>query len=403
VEVLCQMFPEAPLYTSVYDPETMPAFWRKVQIRTTFMQRLSPKLRVAKRLLPLYPVAFEKLDLSGYDLVLSSCSTFSKGVITPPETLHVCYCHNTTRFAWMYPEYVAHEGLSRLQRAVLPFVVSPLRVWDYAAAQRVDHYIANSRTTQQRIATYYRRPATIIEPPIQTAEFAGGDGTVSAVANGLVGTEVPLGIIPLGTANVLARELMIPVDLEQACTLLGGEHAVSKIDAMEVAGKIYLTQVGIGIDALMIRDTKDADKRRFRRVAYLWTMAARLVGFQPRRFTLAVDGVTTKTQAIQVLLANCGTLGQPPLRWGEGIRPDDGVIDVCVVRAQTVWHFLKIAWNVARRTHKPDPNVSYLKARREVRIETTHPLLAQADGEVIGESPLTVRVVGGAVRVVVPL
>lgn len=232
---------------------------------------------------------------------------------------------------------------------------------------------------------------------------AGGDGTVSAVANGLVGTEVPLGIIPLGTANVLARELMIPVDLEQACTLLGGEHAVSKIDAMEVAGKIYLTQVGIGIDALMIRDTKDADKRRFGRVAYLWTMAARLVGFQPRRFTLAVDGVTTKTQAIQVLLANCGTLGQPPLRWGEGIRPDDGVIDVCVVRAQTVWHFLKIAWNVARRTHKPDPNVSYLKARREVRIETTHPLLAQADGEVIGESPLTVRVVGGAVRVVVPL
>ena len=178
VEVLCQMFPEAPLYTSVYDPETMPAFWRKVQIRTTFMQRLSPKLRVAKRLLPLYPVAFEKLDLSGYDLVLSSCSTFSKGVITPPETLHVCYCHNTTRFAWMYPEYVAHEGLSRLQRTVLPFVVSPLRVWDYAAAQRVDHYVANSRTTQQRIATYYRRPATIIEPPIQTAEFAGGDGIV---------------------------------------------------------------------------------------------------------------------------------------------------------------------------------------------------------------------------------
>ena len=178
VEVLCQMFPDAPLYTSVYDPETMPAFWRNVQIRTTFMQRLSPKLRVAKRLLPLYPAAFEKLDLSGYDLVLSSCSTFSKGVITPPETLHVCYCHNTTRFAWMYPEYVAHEGLSRLQRAVLPFVVSPLRVWDYAAAQRVDHYIANSRTTQQRIATYYRRPATIIEPPIQTAEFAGGDGRV---------------------------------------------------------------------------------------------------------------------------------------------------------------------------------------------------------------------------------
>jgi glycosyltransferase involved in cell wall biosynthesis len=178
VEVFCEMFPHAPLYTSVYDPEAMPDSWRSVDVRTSFMQRFSPSLRVAKRLLPLYPAAFESFDFSEYDLVLSSCSTFAKGVITPPHTLHVCYCHNTTRFAWMYPEYIAHERLTRMQRYILKGVVTPLRTWDYAAAQRVDHYVANARTTARRIAKFYRRTATVIEPPIRACEFAGGDGVV---------------------------------------------------------------------------------------------------------------------------------------------------------------------------------------------------------------------------------
>lgn len=177
-EVLCQMFPTAPLFTSVYDPDAMPDFWRGVEVHTSFMQRISPRLGVAKRLFPLYPRAFESLDLSGFDLVLSSCSTYSKGVITQPHTLHVCYCHNTTRFAWMYPEYMAHQSIGALQRAILPTLVSRMRQWDYAAAQRVDYFVANSRTTARRIRKFYRRPSAIIEPPIRTAEFAGGDGAV---------------------------------------------------------------------------------------------------------------------------------------------------------------------------------------------------------------------------------
>jgi glycosyltransferase involved in cell wall biosynthesis len=169
------MFPDAPVYTSVYDPDVMPGFWRGIDVRTTFMQRLSPRLRIAKQLLLFYPAAFESLDLSGYDLVLSSCSTFSKGVITPPSTVHLCYCHNTTRFAWMYHEYIAHEPLGAVQRAILPSLVTPLRLWDFQAAQRVDHFVANSRTTHDRIRKFYRRTATIIEPPIETARFAGSD------------------------------------------------------------------------------------------------------------------------------------------------------------------------------------------------------------------------------------
>ena len=166
---------------------------------------------------------------------------------------------------------------------------------------------------------------------------AGGDGTVSAVADALAGTETPLGIVPLGTANVLAGELGIPLDLEAACALLAGEHALARIDAMELAGKHYVTQVGVGLDAAMIRDTPGEHKRRFGRVAYLWT-AATPAGraSSSRRFTLTVDGVTTRPRAMQVLVANSGTLGSRPFRWGQDIRPDDGRLDVCVIAARTL-------------------------------------------------------------------
>ena len=110
---------------------------------------------------------------------------------------------------------------------------------------------------------------------------AGGDGTVSAVAEGLVGTETPLGIIPLGTANVLARELGIPVELEGAVRLLAGAHGVTSIDAMKVGEKHYFTQVGVGIDAMMIRDTRREDKRRFGRIAYIWTALTGSWGSSP--------------------------------------------------------------------------------------------------------------------------
>ncbi len=172
-EVFCSIFPGAPMYTSVFDSKAMAAAWQSVEIHTSFMQKLSPRLKIAKALLPLYPAAFESFDLTGFDLVLSSCSTFSKGVLTPPGTLHVCYCHNTTRPLWMYHEYVARENLGRGQRAMLAPLVGALRMWDYAAAQRVDHFIANSQTTAARIRKFYRREAIVIEPPVQVAEFGG--------------------------------------------------------------------------------------------------------------------------------------------------------------------------------------------------------------------------------------
>jgi diacylglycerol kinase (ATP) len=230
----------------------------------------------------------------------------------------------------------------------------------------------------------------------------GGDGTISAAADGLVGTRTPLGILPLGTANVLARELEIPVDLEAACRLLAGPNSVAIIDAMRVDGRCYFTHVGVGIDAMMIRDTRPEHKRRFGRIAYLWTAFTRLIGFQPRRFRLTTDEKTSHPRASQVLVANIGTLGQPPLRWGPDIRPDDGRLDVCIIRARNLWDYLCLLWYVLLSQHKRSPDVRYLVAERRVSIATKRPLPVQADGEIIGDTPVEVEVVPGAVRVIVP-
>lgn len=173
-EVLSEMFPAAPIYTSVYDRTCMPSVWRSRDVRTSFMQRISPKLGVAKSLIPLYPLAFELFDLREYDLVLSSTTAFAKAVVTRPETCHVCYCNNPTRFFWMYHEYFAYERFPAVLQGIIAGLVSPMRVWDYVAAQRVDYYVAGSHNAARRIAKYYRRESEVLHSPIDGSRFSIG-------------------------------------------------------------------------------------------------------------------------------------------------------------------------------------------------------------------------------------
>lgn len=171
VEVFCEMFPDAPVYTSVYDAERMPAGWRERDVRTSFLQRISPRLGLAKSLIPLYPTAFESFNLNEFDLVLSSTTAFAKGVITKPGTCHICYCNNPTRFLWMYHDYVQYERLPPGAKAVLPWVMTPLRTWDFVAAQRVDYFVAGSNNAARRIAKYYRRESDVVHSPIDASAF----------------------------------------------------------------------------------------------------------------------------------------------------------------------------------------------------------------------------------------
>ncbi len=174
VSVLHGMFPDAPLYTSVYDSKETFAEFQEIDIRTSALQRWPfSSRRYHKFALPLYPQAFERMDFSGYDLVVSSSSSFAKGIITPPETCHVCYCHTPSRFIWRQEDYLKQAGSAPLTSLALGPVLSRLRSWDVESAQRVDFFVANSYNVARRIRKYYRREvAAVIHPPVETHKFA---------------------------------------------------------------------------------------------------------------------------------------------------------------------------------------------------------------------------------------
>jgi glycosyltransferase involved in cell wall biosynthesis len=171
LEALCGIFPQADIFTLVYDPErTSPAI-RRHRIQTSFIQKLPFGRGHHRAFLPLYPLALESFDLRGYDLVISSESGPAKGVVTGSDTCHICYCHTPMRYLWnQYHDYRASAG--GVTRLAMPFFAHYLRQWDYASAARVDYFAANSRNTARRIRKYYGRPSQVIYPPVDVERFA---------------------------------------------------------------------------------------------------------------------------------------------------------------------------------------------------------------------------------------
>ncbi len=231
---------------------------------------------------------------------------------------------------------------------------------------------------------------------------AGGDGTISRVASALVNTAVPLAILPTGTGNVLARDLGIPVALEDALRLVSGVHQVRAIDAMAVFERYLFIAVGVGVSGQVMRDTGQAEKRRFGRMAYLWTGFRELLGLQPRTFRLRIDGQRHHFRAAEVMVANLGAVGEPAIRWGPQVCVDDGLVDVCVVRARSALDLVRIAGSVLLGRQRSEPNLRFLRAQRQVHIATGVPLPVQGDGDFIGHTPVRIRVVPSALQVIVP-
>jgi glycosyltransferase involved in cell wall biosynthesis len=171
LEALVGMFPGAPVYTSIYSPEAMPATYRQWDIRTTWMDRLPGIYRHHQPYLLLYPLAFGKLRIDGYDLVISNKSAFCFGVRTPPETRHICYCLTPTRYVWDFESYVEREQVGRAARWLVRPFLSSLQRWERAAADRVDQFVAISREIQARVRHLYDRESVVVYPPVETKRF----------------------------------------------------------------------------------------------------------------------------------------------------------------------------------------------------------------------------------------
>jgi glycosyltransferase involved in cell wall biosynthesis len=170
---ICDAWPEADVFTAVYDEAGTEGRFAARAPRTSFLQTLRPTARTFRVLLPLYPHAIESIDLRGYDIVISSSSAWAHGVLVDPGAVHVCYCHNPFRYAWTEREATVAARPAPL-RLPLRVLLSRWRQWDWMAAQRVDRYVANSSLTAARIHRYFGREADVLHPPVELERFHPG-------------------------------------------------------------------------------------------------------------------------------------------------------------------------------------------------------------------------------------
>lgn len=170
---LRKIFPKATIYTLLYNKEKMGKYFPGVEVHTSFLQKFPNFWRQRQKyLLPFIPMASETFDLSNFDLIISSSSSFVKGIITRPYAIHICYCHSPMRFGWdAYSSYVKDQRRGVLTNAAIRIMMHYIRIWDRSAANRVDHFIANSKTTAMRIKKFYGRESKVIYPPVEIREM----------------------------------------------------------------------------------------------------------------------------------------------------------------------------------------------------------------------------------------
>jgi glycosyltransferase involved in cell wall biosynthesis len=171
---VCDAWPQADVFTAVYDEKGTEGRFAARQPRTSFLQSVRPSSRTFRPLLPLYPHAIESLNLEGYDIVISSSSAWAHGVLVDPGAVHVCYCHNPFRYAWTEREATVAARPAPI-RLPLRMLLSRWRQWDWVVAQRVDRYVANSQLTRKRIERYFGRDADVLHPPVELERFRTGE------------------------------------------------------------------------------------------------------------------------------------------------------------------------------------------------------------------------------------
>jgi diacylglycerol kinase family enzyme len=256
------------------------------------------------------------------------------------------------------------------------------------------------QTTGAEVVKDVVRSNLVSHPDMVVA--CGGDGTISQVASGLVGSAVPLGAVPLGTWNALARNMGIPFLPEDALRLLTGPHSCLELDGLEVNGSIYLINVGCGFSSSMIGSTDRRAKRRFGFLAYIWNLIMQLIGLRRIGFHLIIDQKHRKVRSAEVMVVNSGLLGLRELPTRLNIYPNDGKAEVCIFKPRSILSMPSVAWNILVSGKNRNPEFRYFTAQSSVSIKTKKPLKVQGDGELIGKTPIEIRVVPRAITLIVP-
>ena len=171
-----EIYPEAPVYTSIYNGEKLDRELKNIDVKTSFLQNKKGSKINHQKFFPFMPMAFESFDLNEFDIILSSSTSCAKGVITNPNSVHVCYCNSPMRYGWeFYYEYANDDKIGKLKKIFLKYFMNYMRIWDVASANRVDFFIANSENVAKRIWKHYKRESVVIHPPVRTKLFELSD------------------------------------------------------------------------------------------------------------------------------------------------------------------------------------------------------------------------------------
>ena len=230
----------------------------------------------------------------------------------------------------------------------------------------------------------------------------GGDGTIAAVSAGMVHSSVPLGIIPGGTWNAIARNLAIPFNVARGVKLMTGRHHIKQLDLMQVGNSYQAMNLSIGVSSTMVANTGRTEKRRWGNLAYFSNLFKQVFGLQQRRYTIIADGKRYRGRAAEIFVANYGVIGFNALEAALNIKPDDGKVDVLILRARTILDVPALLWQMLARHQQRTPKYRQLSVEKTLTIHTSPPGIVQADGDVIGNTPVSVTVMPRCVKVVVP-
>ena len=232
----------------------------------------------------------------------------------------------------------------------------------------------------------------------------GGDGTVAGVASGLVNTGIPLVILPSGTANALARELQIPIGIEQSADWWVSNRQVRKIDAMQIGDRYFLLNISVGVSASIMKDTDRGEINKLGVFAFLRQALKRTSNLPAYRFQVAIDGATTYMRATELFIANSGMLlGLKALQLDPKADLDTGRFSICYARMESLFDYVKIALKLIAAPTKEKKELNCTDARKEIRIQANQPVSVQGDGEQVGTTPITITLVPHALQIVVPL
>ena len=241
-----------------------------------------------------------------------------------------------------------------------------------------------------------------LEGGIDMVVVAGGDGTIASVAAGMVDSGVPLGIIPAGTWNAIARHLMLPFNPVRALSIMTGKHKVRYLDLMSIGTSVHAMNLSVGLSARMIKSTSREKKRKFGNFAYFKNLLNEVLGIKLIRYVILADDKKYHGKALEIMVANYGVVGLNVIESTFQIHPDDGKADVLIFKPRTLLDLPAMFWQAFIKRQKRAPKFQQLQASSTLEIQTIPPMDVQADGDLVGTTPVTVKVLSNSVKVIVP-